>query len=78
MCVCFVVQLLSQIQLFETMDCSMLGFPVLHVSLSLLKLISIELMIPSNNLILSCPLLLPPSIFPSIGVFFSELALHIR
>ena len=38
-------------------------------SRSLLKLMSIELMMPSNHLILFCPLLLPPSIFPSIRVF---------
>ena len=38
-------------------------------SQSLLKLISIELVMPSNHLILCCPLLLPPSIFPSIRVF---------
>ena len=35
-------------------------------------------MMPSNHLILCCPLLLLPSIFPSISVFFNELALHIR
>ena len=46
-------------------------------SWSLLKLISIESMIPSNHLILCCPLLLP-SIFPSIGVFSNESVLHIR
>ena len=44
---------------------------------SLLKLISIESVMPSNHLILCCPLLLLPSIFPSIGVFSNELALHI-
>ena len=38
----------------------------------------IELMMPSNHLILCCPLLLPPSIFPSIRVFFNESALCIR
>ena len=48
------------------------------VSWSLLKLISIELMIPSNHLILCCSLLLSPSIFPSIRVFSKELALCIR
>ena len=46
-------------------------------SLSLLKLMSIESAMPSNPLILCCPLLLPPSIFPSIRVF-SESVLHIR
>ena len=39
---------------------------------SLLKLVSIESVMPSNYLILRCPLLLPPSIFPSIRVFSSE------
>ena len=46
-------------------------------SWSLLKLISIELVIPSNHLILCCPLLLLPSIFPSIRVFSNESVLHI-
>ena len=44
----------------------------------LLKLMSIELVMPSNHLILCCPLLLLPSIFPSIRVFSSESALRIR
>ena len=47
-------------------------------SRSLLKLMSIELVIPSNHLILCCPLLLLPSLFPSIRVFSSESVLHIR
>ena len=47
-------------------------------SWSLPKLLSIELVMPSNLLILRCPLLLPPSIFPSIGIFSNESALHIR
>ena len=46
-------------------------------SWSLLKLMSIELVMPSNHLILCYPLLLLPSTFPSIRVFFNELALHI-
>ena len=46
-------------------------------SWSLLKLMSIELVMPSNHLILS-PLLLPPSVFPSIRVFSVESALHIK
>ena len=45
---------------------------------SLLKLKSVEWVMPSNHLILSCPLLLLPSIFPSIRVFSKELVLHIR
>ena len=47
-------------------------------SQSLLKLMSIESMMPSNHLILCCPLLLLPSIFPSIRVFSNDLVLHIR
>ena len=46
------------------------------VSLRLLKLMSIELMMPSNHLTLCCLLLLLPSVFASMGVFFSESALH--
>ena len=45
---------------------------------SLFKLMSIKSVMPSSHLILCCPLLLPPSIFPSIRVFSDELALHIR
>ena len=45
---------------------------------SLLKLMSIESMMPSNHLIFCCSLLLPPSIFPSISVFSNVLAHHIR
>ena len=47
-------------------------------SRSLLKLLSIESVIPSNHLILCCPLLLQALIFPSIRVFSNESALHIR
>ena len=47
-------------------------------SQSLLKLISIELVMPSNHLILCRPLLFPPSIFPSIRVFSNESVPHIR
>ena len=47
-------------------------------SQSLLKLMSIESVMPSNHLILSCPLLLLPSIFPSIWVFSNESALRIK
>ena len=48
------------------------------VSQSLLRLLSIELVMPSNHLILCHPLLLLPSIFPSIRVFTNESALCIR
>ena len=47
-------------------------------SRSLLKLLSIESVMPSNHLMLCCPLLLPPSIFASIRVFSNESVLHIR
>ena len=47
-------------------------------SWSLLKLMSIESVMPSNHLSLCLPLLLPPSIFPSIRVFSNESVLHIR
>ena len=47
-------------------------------SRSLLKLMSIELVMPFNYLILCCPLFLLPSIFPNIRVFSNESALHIR
>ena len=59
------------------MDCSTPGFSF-TVSWSLLKLMSIELVIPSNHLILCCPLLLLLSIFPSIRVFSNESVLRIR
>ena len=49
-----------------------------QASQSLLKLMSIELVITSNYLILYCPLLLLPSVFPSIRVFSNESTLHIR
>ena len=55
--------------LCNLMDCSMPGFPVLHHLSGLLKLMSTESVTPSNHLILCCPLLLPPSIFPASGSF---------
>ena len=60
------------------MDCSTPGFPVFTISRDLLKCMSIELVMPSNHLILCHPLLLLPSIFPSIRVFSNKSALHIR
>ena len=59
------------------MDCSTPG-PLSINSRSLLKFMSIESVMPSNHLILFCPLLLPPSIFPNIRVFSNELVLPIR
>ena len=65
--------------LCDPMACNTPGFSVLHHPLvSLLKFTSIELVMPSNHLILCHPLLLLPSIFPSIRVFSNELALCIR
>ena len=56
----------------------MLGYPVHHQLPRLTQTMSIELAMPSNYLILYCPLLLPPSIFPSIRVFSNEFVLGIR
>ena len=73
------VQSLSHVQLFVT------PWTAAHqASLSitnhqsLLKLMSLESVMPSNHLILCCPLLLPPSIFPTIRVFSNESALRMR
>ena len=60
------------------MDCSTPSSLSFTVSWSLLKLMFIESVMPSNHLILCHPLLLLPSIFPSIRVFSSESVLHIR
>ena len=57
------------------MDCSTSGFPVRHY---LLKFAQIQLVMPSRRRILCCSLLLLHSVFPSIRVFSSELALHIK
>jgi len=64
--------------LCNSMNNSKPGFPALTNSQSLLKLMSIVLVMPSNHLILCHPLLLPPSILPSIRVFSNESILHIR
>jgi len=73
-----VIQSLSRVQLFVTpwIAAQQASLSITN-SWSLLKLMSIELVMPSNHLILCHPLLLP-SIFPSIRVFSSESALHIR
>ena len=54
------------------MACGMLGFPVHHQLLELTETHVHESGMPSNHLILCHPLLLPPSVFPSIGVFSNE------
>ena len=73
------VQLFSRVRLFET-PWTAAGQASLSItnSWSLLKLMSIESVMPSNHLILYHPLFLWPSIFPSIRVFSNESALHIR
>ena len=74
-----VVQLPSYVQLFATpwtAACkASLSFTIFQ---SLLKLMSSESVMPSNHLLLCRPLLLLPSVFPSIRVFSNESALHIR
>ena len=73
------VQLLSHVQLFETpWTAAHQASLSITNSWSLLKLMYIESVMPSNHLILCCPLFLLPSIFPSIRVFSSESSLHIR
>ena len=73
------VQSLSRVQLFATpWTAACQASLSITNSRSLLKLTSIELVMPSNHLILCCPLLLLPSIFPSIRVFSDELVLRIR
>ena len=72
------IQLLSHVQLFVTpWTAAHQASLSITNSWSLLKLRSIESVMPSNHLILCCPLLLLPSIFPSIRVFFSGSVLHI-
>ena len=75
-----VVQLLSHVRLFATpwiaaQHQASLSFTI---SWSLLKLMSIQSVMLCNHLILCCPHLLPPSIFPSIRIFFNESVLRIR
>ena len=68
----------SCLTLCDLMDCSMPGLPVHTNSWSLLKLMSVVSVMPSNRLILCHLLLLPSSIFPSIRVFSSESVLCIK
>ena len=73
------VQSLSHVPLFATPWTAAHQASLSFInSQSLLKLMSIESVTPSNHLILCRPLLLPPSIFSSIRVFSSESVLHIR
>ena len=73
------VQSLSRVQLFVTpWTAACQACLSITNSWSLPKLMSIELVMPSNHLILCCPLLLLPSIFPSIRVFSNESALRSR
>jgi len=75
------VQSLSRVQLFvyhvQLFAACQASLSITN-SRSLLKLMSMESVIPSNHLILCCPLLLSPSVFPSIRVFSNESSLHIR
>ena len=79
MCNLYSVQLLSHVQLFVSpWTAAHQASLSITNSWSLLKLMSIESMMPSTHVILCHPLLLPPSIFPSIRVFSSESVLCIR
>ena len=73
------VQWLSSVRLFVTpwIAACQASLSITNFQ-SLLKLMSIVSMMPSNHLILCCPLLLPPSIFPNIRVSSNELVLQIR
>ena len=74
-----VVQLLSHVQMFVTQwTAACQVSPSFTVSQSFLKLVSVESVMPFSHPILCHPLLFLPSIFPSIRVFSSESALHIR
>ena len=64
--------------LCDLLDCSTPGLPVHHQQQEFTKLMSIESVMPSNHLILCCPLLLLPSVFPTIRVFSNEPVLRIR
>ena len=73
------VQSLSRVQLFATLWTAARQVSLsFSISRSLLKLMSIESVMPSNHLILCHPFLLLPSVFPQIRVFSSELAIRIR
>ena len=76
---------LSSVHLLSHVQLSVIPWTATHQaslfitnSQRLHKLMSVKSVIPSNHLILWCPLLLPPSIFPSIKVFSNESVLHIK
>ena len=73
MCIIYIYQFSLVTQsyptLCEPMDCTTPGLSITN-SRSLLRLMSLESLMPSNHLIFCCPLLFPPSIFPNISVFF--------
>jgi len=75
-CCCSITK--SCLTLCDPMDCSTPGFPILRYLPEFVQFMNIESVIPSNHLILCRPLLLCLPIFPSIRVFFSELALRME
>ena len=75
-CTCSVTK--SCLTLCDPMDCSIPGSSVLHHILEFAQIHVIKSVMPANHLILCRPLLLPPSILPSIRVFSNESALRIR
>ena len=72
------IQLLSRVRLFATPWTAARQASLPNSFWNLLKLMSINSVMPSNHLILCCPLLLLPSIFPSIRVFSNESVFHTR
>ena len=74
-----VVQSLSRVRFFVTLwTAARQASLSFSISLSLLRLMSFESVMPSNHLTLCHPLFFPPSIFPSIRVCFNESVVHIR
>ena len=68
----------SCLTLCDPMNHSTPSLPIHHQLMSMFRLMSIESVMPSNHLILCCPRLLSPSIFPSIRVFSNQPVLHIK
>ena len=78
-CCCSAAKIMSNsLQSHELQHTRLPWLSSLTIFLSLFKLMSIESLMPSNRLILCCPLLLLPSVFPSIRIFSIESALRIR